>query len=133
VGSALEHAARLAGHPLDFQTMFLEQEQDEDDSASLAGALDLIAKQWPMQFKASDVATLVNDRSDPRGTTLRDYLFPDAPQNYVASPKAVSKALGAHVDEPIKNGDRTLILRKWRTASAGPKGTLSFYVHIETS
>jgi hypothetical protein len=122
VGSAVEHAAGLAGTPIDFQTMFLEQEQDEDDSASLADALDLMAKQWPIQFKAADVAALVNDRSNPRGTALRDFLFPDAPQNYVASPKSVGRLLAAHVDEPVKSGDYTLILRKSRDMHGGPKG-----------
>jgi hypothetical protein len=66
IGSAVEYAAGLAGEPLDFRAMFLEQEQDEEDSASLADALDIMSKEWPMQFKASDVATLINDRG-PRG------------------------------------------------------------------
>jgi hypothetical protein len=131
VGSAVEHAAGLTGKPVDFQAMSLEQEQDEDDSASLADALDVMAKQWPIQFKAADVATLVNDRSNPRGTALRDFLFPDAPQNHVASPKSVGRLLAAHVDEPIKSGDSTLILRKSRDMHGGPKGALSFYIHTQ--
>jgi hypothetical protein len=131
-GSAVEHAAELAGKPVDFQTTFLDQEADEDDGAALVDALGILAQQWPMQFKASDVATLVNDRSNPRGTALRDFLFPDAPQNHIASPKSVGKLLAAHVDEPIKSDNGTLILRKWRPPDGGPKGALSFFVHVET-
>jgi hypothetical protein len=111
--------------------MFLEQEQDEDDSASLADALDVMEKRLPAEFKAADVTTLVNDRSNPHGTALRDYLFPDAQQNHIASPKSVGKLLTAHVDEPVKSGDCTLILRKKQDRHVGPKGALFFYIHSE--
>jgi hypothetical protein len=134
IGSAVEHAAELAGNPIDFCTTFLEQEEDDDDDgAALADALDIMEKQWPMQFKAKDVAKLINDhQSSSRGAALRDLCFPDVPQKHTCSSKSVGKFLAAHVDEPVKNEDRTLILRKRRASGGGIKGAMSFFVHIET-
>ena len=34
------------------------------------------------------------------------------------------------VDNPVKHGDRTLILRRRRPSDGGPKGTLTFYVYV---
>jgi hypothetical protein len=56
VGAAVEHAARLAGHPFDFREAFLAMEEDDEEATSLAHALDLMAKQWPTTFKAVEVA-----------------------------------------------------------------------------
>jgi hypothetical protein len=53
--------------PIDFQQLFLEQEADEDDGASLADALDIMAREWPMEFKAADVAALINDQTNATG------------------------------------------------------------------
>jgi hypothetical protein len=76
VGSAIEHAARLANpdQPVDFQTMFLDQEEDDEDTASLAEALAILSEHWPTTFTAADVATLVNEQGTPHATTLRDFL-----------------------------------------------------------
>jgi hypothetical protein len=132
IGSAIEHAAGLAGQPIDFRAMFLEQEDDDDDSDALAEAFDIMAKQWQMQFKAKDVAKLINDHeSSSSAAALRDLCFPDVPQKHVCSSKSVSKFLTAHVDQPVKIDDRTLILRKWEPTHGGPRATLTFFVHEE--
>jgi hypothetical protein len=68
--------------------------------------------QWPMMFSAAEVARLVNDQGSQCGTVLREFLYPDVPIFYVATPKSVGKRLTKHLDEPVKHGDRTLILRK---------------------
>ena len=47
VGSAVENAAKLAGQELDFQKLFLTQEEDDEESASLADVLDVLVKKWP--------------------------------------------------------------------------------------
>ena len=57
----MEHAAGLAGHGVDFQKLFLEQEVDDEDSASLADVLDVLVAVCPGDFLAKDVAELVNN------------------------------------------------------------------------
>ncbi len=47
IGAAVEHAAALYGETLDFLSLFLEQEEEDEDSASLADALDAAAGAWP--------------------------------------------------------------------------------------
>ena len=75
IGSAVEHAARLAGRDLDFQDLFLSQEGDDEDSTSLADALAVMERRWT-EFKANDVADLINKRDaefEPRrGDPERD-------------------------------------------------------------
>ena len=44
VGSAVEHAAKLTGQELDFQQLFLAQEEDDEESASLADMLEVLVK-----------------------------------------------------------------------------------------
>src|SRR5215475_2994004 len=85
VGSALEYAAKLVGHELHFQKLFLTQEEDDEDSATLADALAALLEKWPdnkdgtaMLFRASDVAKCINEHH-PIATTIRDFLFPGAP------------------------------------------------------
>jgi hypothetical protein len=125
VGSAVEHAAMLIGREdIDFQSLFLAQEGDDEDSTALAEALTVLRRRWRAEFKASDVANLINmvgaDASLPiedlqemkrDSATLREFLFETAPSNFVASAKAVGKRLRAHVDEPVWCGDDTLVLR----------------------
>lgn len=124
VGAAVEHAAKAAGQTLDFQKLFLAQEAEGDeDSASLASALEVLARRW-IKFKASDVAALINrenaDASLPLAIldemrrdsiTLRDALYGHVPPNFVASPVSVGSQLKAHLDEVVQHGDKTLVLR----------------------
>jgi hypothetical protein len=101
--------------------LFLVQEDEDEESASLADALAGMAGKWAgdAEFQAIDVAKLVNDRSEyvtdadtQLSATLREFLFPNVPPGYVATAKAVTKRLGRHVGEPVRKGDQTLILRK---------------------
>jgi hypothetical protein len=126
VGAAVEHGAKLGGCPLDFQALFLAQEEDDEESTSLANALDIMANRWISTFKASDVADLVNDRCDANGIALREFLFPGSPPSHIATAKSIGKRLKAHIGEPVKCGDRTLILRSW----GGPKAALVYYIHV---
>jgi hypothetical protein len=124
VGSAVEHGANLIGQQLDFQELFMSQEEDEEEAASLADALIVMRRRWST-FKANDVADLINRKDAYAGldldtlremnadsATLRDFLFGVAQPGFVATPKAVSKRLRAHVDEPVKLDDRILALRR---------------------
>ena len=45
--------------------------------------------------------------------TLREYLLPGALPNYVFSAKSIGKLLKQHLDEPVRSGERTLVLRSW--------------------
>jgi hypothetical protein len=123
VGSAVENAAALAGEEIDFQDLFLTQEDDEEDTTTLADALKVMRRRWPAFFKANDVADLINRRDADAGldtlggmnadsAALRDFLFGTMPPGFIATPKAVGKRLRAHVDEPVKVGDQTLVLRR---------------------
>jgi hypothetical protein len=152
VGSAVEHAAKLVADRvepgaydgddpelpdparprlIDFRQLFQARDDEDEDSTSVAEALALMAGLWPLTwFDAAAVARLVNDQENPpRATTLREFLYPGERVNAV-SPRSVGKRLNSHVDEPVKHGDYTLILRKqwdnhanqWRYKIEGRNG-----------
>jgi hypothetical protein len=155
VGSAVEHAATqhtehvaalamnaLAACPpgkISFRDLFIEQEQDEEESASLADALDAMDREWPNEtlFQSADVAKLINDQSDlritdqiQRSATLREFLFPQLPQNQTATAKATGKRLKRHIGDPVQHGNHTLILKEYRDPHGGLNGPWSFYVQV---
>jgi hypothetical protein len=127
VGSAIEHAAKLTkperdaqrkyedkklDPEIDFQKLFLAREDDDEDTTALAEVLTVMAKQWPTSFSATEAARLINDLASEPGAALREFLYPGgAPTNAVTS-VSVGKRLKAHLGEPVKRGERTLILRK---------------------
>ena len=81
VGSAVEHAAELAGQELDFQKLFMAQEEDDEESASLADVLDVLVAAYPKEFTAEDVAALINsywsgsDEEKSNKKLVRDFLL----------------------------------------------------------
>ena len=127
VGAATENAAKLhseaidpaaydakdRGRPvsIDFQQLFLDQESDEEDSASLADTLSVLNKRWPGgTFKAADVAGLINENGNtPDGVVIREFLFPGQKSD-VVSAKSVGRRLLAHVGNPVLQDDKTLSL-----------------------
>ena len=113
IGSAVEHAVGLMGGELDFQKLFLEQEEDDEESASLADVLEILLKKWPNKFEAKDVAGMINNTSPNEDEqTLRDYLLPTALPNHVFSAKSIGRRLKNHIDAPVRCGNRTLALRR---------------------
>ena len=101
--------------------MFLSQEEDEEESASLADALAALADtEWPQPdgaprkagaFQAADLARMVNDQSEyrldeerQRAATVREFLFPTTPPGQTVTAKAVGKRLKRHIGEPVKRG-----------------------------
>jgi hypothetical protein len=139
VGSAVEHAVTLSGGSVDFQGVFLTQEEDDEGSSSLADALTALANKWAnaATFTAGNVAALINDYG-VYGTdsavqdrqTLRDVLYPDALPNLIVTPKSVGKRLGSHIGEPVMRGGKTYILKSQRPDIAGPNGTLLYFVQV---
>jgi len=113
IGSAVEYADGLMGGELDFQKLFLEQEEDDEESASLADVLEILLKKWPNKFEAKDVAGMINNTSPNEDEqTLRDYLLPGALANHVFSARSIGRRLKNHIDAPVRCGNRTLVLRR---------------------
>jgi hypothetical protein len=114
VGSAVENAARLAGVELDFQKVFITQEEDDEESVSLADVLEILVKQWSgKQFTATAVAGMVNNwNQNEDDQTLRDFLLPGALAGHVFTAKTIARLLKRHLDEPVRSGERTLVLRR---------------------
>ena len=119
-GSPVEYAAGLCDIELDFQSLFLEQEEEDEDSASLADALFVLHARWPNTFQAADIAYVINDRgaftSEPdkeSAATLRDFLFPelDKKPDQTVSARSVGKRLQKHLGEPVRTGTETLCLK----------------------
>jgi hypothetical protein len=126
VGSAVENAAAQAEEIVEFQELFLLQEEGEEDAASLADALVVMHRRWGTNtFKASDVADVINRKGADTGflvesvlnvliedsVILRDFLFGYMNPSLVATSKSVGKRLSAHVDEPVMVRGTTMILR----------------------
>ncbi len=129
VGSAVEQAAeRAAGHAVDFRALFLEQEADDEESASLAEALDAIAGHNQGTFKAADVVAMMANA--PEGGNLRATLFPEAAPGFEPTAKAVGRRLKRHVGEVVKRGDHTLVLRERKDGRGGPKGARVYSVDV---
>jgi hypothetical protein len=98
VGSAIEHAAQQIGHKLDFQKLFLDQEGDDEESTSLADALDIMLRNFGDQpFRATDVGLFINNAAND--TTLREFLYPNAPPTHVSA-RSVGKQLKKHARQP---------------------------------
>jgi hypothetical protein len=138
-GSAVEYAAKLHADTkakkedyleINFEKLFLAHEDEDDDSTSLADALGVMATQWPDGFHAVDVASLVNNRTNENGKTLREFLYPDAAATFDAAARSVGKRLKAHADEPIQCGERTLILRKAADTTGAAKGSLTYRIEV---
>jgi hypothetical protein len=58
---------------------------------------------------------------------LKEFLFPELVTDLIVSAKSVGKRLSRHIGEPVRKGDRTLILRKVTDAHAN---ALSYSVEV---
>jgi hypothetical protein len=114
VGSAVEHAARLTGNEVDFRTLFLTQEDEDEDSTSLAEVLEAMAATWPDWTKAATLTDATNSMSHLHRETLRGFFCPTLREEEKVSVKSVGRKLKQHVGEPVKSSNRTLILRSDR-------------------
>jgi hypothetical protein len=126
VGSAVEDAAKLVGHKLDFKNLFIKQEEDDEESASLADVLDVLAKNWSEMFTAVDVAAFINNQNllGEDEHLVREYLLPGALPHQMFSAKTITRLLKKHLDEPVKSGDRTLVLRATPDGALLPRSRL---------
>ncbi len=135
IGSAVEHAAKQAGNKIDFQALFQSQEAEDEDSVSLAEVLDVMHDTWTTKtsntFKAANVADYMNSDQSQHRDTLRAFFCPTLETDKKASPKSVGKKLSQHVGEPVRSGDRTLILKVVRDPSTGPRGAVEYKVEVK--
>src|SRR5262249_48534050 len=101
---------------LDFQKLFITQEEDEEDSASLGEILEVMRKKWPINFQATDVAGWVNGedpyQNDDDKQTLRDFLTQSSNSTAILSAKSTGRLLKKPHDEPARHGEQTLVLRR---------------------
>ena len=103
IGSAVEHAAKCAGEDVSFKDLFLKQEDDDEDTSSLADMLAAMARKWPnaRTFTAADAGRLINDPGEYTpdvdkncGDSMREFLFPTSPPNQTISPKSIGRCTG---------------------------------------
>lgn len=130
VGSAIEHAAALANpdKPVDFQRLFLENDEADEDSADLGDALAILAAEFPApaNFTAASVAEITNQQHNYKGKALKEFLYPGQPDNLMVTAKSVGRMLKQHVGNVVRSGDKTLVLRSVPTREGGK---LSYFVH----
>jgi hypothetical protein len=122
VGSAVEYAAQCTAERnpdvdhvpdkiVDFATLFLSQEAEDEDSADWADCLDAISKMALGGVTASDVSFQLCNTQTDNTAIVREVLFPAAPVDCRPTPKAVAKRLKARVDDPVRHGSETLTLK----------------------
>jgi flagellar biosynthesis GTPase FlhF len=129
IGSAVENAAKQTGNAIDFEKLFAEQDEDDEDDASLASVLVEIAG-WAKNlaanigatngkalFKANDLCVNLNSTTtttwdDPLRDAARTFFYPTFKADDRVSPVSLGRRLMKHVDEPVRGGEGTLILRK---------------------
>jgi hypothetical protein len=122
VGTAIEHAAALIDHELDFQEVFATQEIDEEANTTLAEALAVMHRRWT-EFRANDVADLINkvnadaslgtatlEEMNRDAAILRDLFVGSVPAKETSA-KSVGRLLRAHVGEPVRYDDKVLTLK----------------------
>ena len=114
VGSAVENAVAQTGGTLDFENLFIAQEDKNEEATSLAEALEILLRFWPGQFTAKEVSVW----TAAGGTTptedaqaLREFLAPGAPPSHVFSPQSIGMFLKKHLDAPVRADRCTLVLR----------------------
>jgi hypothetical protein len=127
VGSAVENAAarhiehvdalaidRNAISPpaiVSFRKLFLDGEQHEEQTSSLATVLDTLRMKWPAGFKASDLASYLG-AADSEAIEVKGALEQASGKLLpILTPTAVTWRLKALADAPVLIGDKVWALR----------------------
>ena len=122
VGSAVENAADTTGVKVDFQKLFLKQEEDDVDDVALGDVLVTMSRVFFETFKTSDVLTYVNyPRHDNETRQMfRDFFYPEkrGKDTGNVSAQSLGQQLGKHVNNPVWRGDEMYEL----TSMKDPKG-----------
>jgi hypothetical protein len=115
VGSAVEYASGLMMTPAaDFQELFVQQDEDDEESVALADILAILAKEWPKGFDADDVAGFINrEYPNENERQVREFLFPGVTDRKTTfSSRSIGQVLARYLDDPVEYGGRTFILRR---------------------
>jgi hypothetical protein len=137
VGSAVEHGAKVhAEHvaalvidpnvgcsatEISFKKLFLDGEQHEEQTSSLATVLDTLRTKWPSGFKASDLAFYLG-ATDTESVELKGALEQASGKSLpILTPTAVTWRLKALVDAPVLIGDHVWVL-KYAASGSGNGG-----------
>jgi len=153
VGSAVEQAAKLCadepgaqwehleadepaakGKPtaIDFQEIFLNQEEDEEQGETLGHALDIMRRRLNTPFMTKNVVEFLNKIDHqpeimPDVVALRSFFYPGAPTNQMAVPESVGWKLRSHVGDAVLYEGGTLTLKRIERPT-GHKGGQSYYI-----
>jgi hypothetical protein len=149
IGSAVEHAAKLHSEatdpaaynieersrpvPVDFGRLFLEQEEDEEEAASLGQALSIMQKQWGASqkgFRASHVVEFLNDHSNPPDVVALRSFFIDGPANAVAEPRSIGNKLAENLGAVVPYQGRTLVLKRMPKSEKSKTATSYFVADL---
>jgi hypothetical protein len=105
IGAAIEHAAELSGQGVDFAQLFSDAEGDDEETSSLAEAMECLdrrAKGAP--FKSADVLHWTNSEDDD-ARTLKAFLGSAAAE---LTTKGIARKLRASADAPTLVDDGTV-------------------------
>jgi hypothetical protein len=136
VGSAVENAAKEAGHgEVDFTALFHRQDDEDEDDVTLADVLARMKAKWSETFKASDVAEQINlvlQVDNPLRDALREFLYPALAPAQRVTPRSVGMKLKQHVGEAVRRGDVVLILKAVadRPADGTRHGTGAYRIEV---
>jgi hypothetical protein len=136
VGSAIEHAASLAGETISFKQLFADSEGEDDEKIGLGQTLTTLRSLYGagVDFQASQVTQAANPGDEAtqsqrlRAAILRDFFeTPSARGVGTLTPKSIGRRLKANVGTIVCVGDETLtlVLNKAR----GSKDGLWYNVH----
>ena len=137
VGSAIEHASRLAAQAvvpaanvtpttaveINFEQLFLLQRADDEDDTTLSELLLEMVWQWSGDFNSKDVKEVMNSEagSDLK-SLLREFLYEGQTPPDVVSSKGVGKRLARHVGNVVSLNGRSVVLKITGTVAGGRGG-----------
>src|SRR5262249_23004911 len=117
VGSAIEHAADLAGQPMDFGRIFLAVDADDEESASLAEALQCLNElSHGHEFSTGNVFDWMAAGGTLAQTlqsffSSRDGVPPKGSRDGVPPKKTINTKLRANTETPVWVGEEIWILK----------------------
>jgi len=145
VGSAVEHAAKQVNavatdkdknEEVDFQKLFLKQEEDDVDDMTLGDVLGKMKQLWPTStFKTSDVLSHVNayDAFNTNETRrmFRDFFYPEMRGNTSnVSAQSLGQELGKYENNPVWRGDEMYELKSTKDPKGGGHASKIFRVEV---
>jgi hypothetical protein len=60
------------------------------------------------------------------------WMFTTKKARMLATPRTVGKQINSHIEEPVRSGNRLLVLRRGRAAGDGGNGPFSYWIETKT-